>query len=198
MRELTLWDEDCRCRYSQPGRARPAEQQKPKSTLPKNTSHTIFRKDISLRDAGRRGVDAKGLDCGKDADAASIARSGAPFLEVVKDFIFGDSFGSKHSLHPSCDLFKCIPFAFTSSAAGRNVVAHRVSVPGDCDWGIGFQQIVGKIVAKFPNSNLGCFHRWLFVLRTQVYHDVRKRCLGIGRHDRYIRGCGKTQRFEQE
>jgi hypothetical protein len=107
---------------------------------------------------------------GNNRPIGSFTPARAPLLEVLEDFLFGDSFGGKSRLQPRGCFLERGAIGLRALAPRRNVVADRIPVARNRYRHVALKEIVGEFFSKFSNADLERFHYGL--LCTYVYTIV--------------------------
>src|SRR5579862_672662 len=102
----------------------------------------------------------------------TCAQRDAP-LEIFEDFILGDSRGFHFPLEARCSFFESFMVRFGPLAAGRNVITDNVTVAGYRDGLVRFQDVGGKLLTEFANTDFQGSHKRLRVMCTYVYTNYR-------------------------
>src|ERR1700752_1113574 len=86
-------------------------------------------------------------ECWRPAPTPSVGSftpARAPLLEVLEDFLFGDSFGGKSRLQPRGCFLERGAIGFRALAPRRNVVADRIPVARNRYRHVALKEIVGE------------------------------------------------------
>jgi hypothetical protein len=82
----------------------------------------------------------------------SSALGRAPTLEIRNEFVFGNACCPEQRVKLSSGLFERRPLRLGTFASGGYEVSDRISMPGDGDRTIAFQQARREVFTKVPNA----------------------------------------------
>jgi hypothetical protein len=91
--------------------------------------------------------------------AGSCSSGFAPAVEIADDLMFfADAVVRQHLLELACGLFQGAALGLGAVTACRQIVAHGVTMARDGTWLPILEQVVSKLLSKFPNADIDSLH----------------------------------------